>query len=244
MQQPTQSRTDEIQTSSNKKQDDKPPSSQRKGNKDIWQEDEVQEQASVIRQSHGTSGKISDTKASEDLLRQQENVAACENSNNINIENERNSASNDAVEKGEGFEQNAVSKRVEESEQNLNLQRGQEQSVTSKGEKESEENVTSKRCEETEQNIQNELKESAATEKTKKTAELSEEPEVHERPVYIQRSLPGVVAGLRETGNNLFRAGQYGDGVQKYTQAIDKLSKGRSQMIIFFAHRMEYCIQL
>lgn len=48
------------------------------------------------------------------------------------------------------------------------------------------------------------------------------------RPVYIKHPLPGPIAKLREDGNQLFREGQYGDAIQKYTEALNKLNKGRN----------------
>lgn len=48
------------------------------------------------------------------------------------------------------------------------------------------------------------------------------------RPVFIQYPLPGPIAKLREEGNKLFREGQYGDAVHKYTEALNRLEKGNN----------------
>jgi Flp pilus assembly protein TadD len=49
---------------------------------------------------------------------------------------------------------------------------------------------------------------------------------ISDKPVLIQGPLSSQVAAFRESGNNLFRKGQYGEAVQKYTSAIDKIGKG------------------
>lgn len=48
------------------------------------------------------------------------------------------------------------------------------------------------------------------------------------RPVFIQYPFPGPIAKLREEGNQLFREGQYGDAVIRYTEALNKLEKGNN----------------
>lgn len=48
------------------------------------------------------------------------------------------------------------------------------------------------------------------------------------RPVFIQYPLPGPIAKLREEGNKLFREGQYGDAVHKYTEALNRLELGNN----------------
>lgn len=47
-----------------------------------------------------------------------------------------------------------------------------------------------------------------------------------ERPKFVQGPLSSDVAALREAGNNLFRTGQFGEAIQKYTQAVQKMEKG------------------
>ncbi|KAL5007611.1 hypothetical protein ScPMuIL_016417 [Solemya velum] len=51
--------------------------------------------------------------------------------------------------------------------------------------------------------------------------------EIHLRPVYYQTALPTDVAKLREAGNSLFRSGQYDQAIQKYSEAISRLSKAK-----------------
>ncbi|XP_061185926.1 sperm-associated antigen 1-like [Saccostrea echinata] len=52
------------------------------------------------------------------------------------------------------------------------------------------------------------------------------------RPVFIQHPLPGPIAKLREEGNQLFREGQYGDAIQKYTEALKRLQKEKTDQIV------------
>lgn len=51
------------------------------------------------------------------------------------------------------------------------------------------------------------------------------------RPVFIQYPLPGLIANLREEGNQLFREGQYGEAVDKYTEALNGLEKGKRKLL-------------
>lgn len=51
---------------------------------------------------------------------------------------------------------------------------------------------------------------------------------ISNKPVLIQGPLSSQVAALRESGNNLFRRGQYGEAVQKYTSAIEKIGKEKT----------------
>ena len=46
------------------------------------------------------------------------------------------------------------------------------------------------------------------------------------KPVFIQYPLPDSIATLREAGNQLFREGQYGDAIEKYSEALTRLEKG------------------
>ncbi|XP_062574772.1 sperm-associated antigen 1-like isoform X2 [Saccostrea cucullata] len=52
------------------------------------------------------------------------------------------------------------------------------------------------------------------------------------RPVFVQHPLPGPIAKLREEGNQLFREGQYGEAIQKYTQALERLQKEKTDQIV------------
>ncbi|XP_033761832.1 sperm-associated antigen 1-like isoform X2 [Pecten maximus] len=65
---------------------------------------------------------------------------------------------------------------------------------------------------------------------TKASEEVTEK--VPERPSLVQAELPSTVAQLRESGNNLFRNGQYGDALGKYKSAIDILDKGKSDQVV------------
>ena len=56
----------------------------------------------------------------------------------------------------------------------------------------------------------------------------------HERPVLVQMPLSNAVQQLRESGNNLFRTGQYGEAIHKYTEAINRLEKGKIQLCFCF----------
>ncbi|XP_076467629.1 sperm-associated antigen 1-like [Babylonia areolata] len=56
------------------------------------------------------------------------------------------------------------------------------------------------------------------------------EPE-HARPVFVQKAFPAAEAALREKGNNLFRAGQYAEGIEVYGKVIDKLEKVADQTV-------------
>nr|KAG5689797.1 hypothetical protein BaRGS_007075 [Batillaria attramentaria] len=58
--------------------------------------------------------------------------------------------------------------------------------------------------------------------------EAVEQPS-HARPVFIQRALSSKVADLRETGNNLFRSGQYSEAIRVYSDIISKLETDRTQ---------------
>ncbi|XP_064614631.1 LOW QUALITY PROTEIN: sperm-associated antigen 1-like [Liolophura sinensis] len=52
------------------------------------------------------------------------------------------------------------------------------------------------------------------------------------RPVLIQHPLPTKAGELRELGNSLFRSGQYGDAIAKYTTAIDLIvEEGKEQTV-------------
>ncbi|OWF49446.1 sperm-associated antigen 1-like [Mizuhopecten yessoensis] len=55
---------------------------------------------------------------------------------------------------------------------------------------------------------------------------------VPERPVLVQTVLPSNVAPLRESGNTLFRCGQYGDALSKYSSAIEKLEIVKSDQAV------------
>lgn len=48
------------------------------------------------------------------------------------------------------------------------------------------------------------------------------------RPMFIWYPLPGPIANLREEGNQLFREGQYGEAIHKYTEALNKLEEGNN----------------
>ena len=43
------------------------------------------------------------------------------------------------------------------------------------------------------------------------------------KPVFIQYLLPDSIATLGEAGNQLFREGQYGDAIEKYSEALTRL---------------------
>ncbi|KAK7476480.1 hypothetical protein BaRGS_00032315 [Batillaria attramentaria] len=60
--------------------------------------------------------------------------------------------------------------------------------------------------------------------------EAVEQPS-HARPVFIQRALPSKVADLRETGNNLFRSGQYSEAIRVYSDIISKLETETGQEV-------------
>ncbi|XP_060067048.1 sperm-associated antigen 1-like [Ylistrum balloti] len=74
-----------------------------------------------------------------------------------------------------------------------------------------------------------------ASEEAVKTTDVGDEKmteKVPERQVLVQTELPSNVAQLRESGNNLFRNGQYGDALAKYNSAIDKLEKVKSDQAV------------
>lgn len=52
------------------------------------------------------------------------------------------------------------------------------------------------------------------------------------RPVFIRYPLPGPIANLREEGNQLFREGQYGEAIHKYTEALNKLEEEKSDQVV------------
>ena len=54
------------------------------------------------------------------------------------------------------------------------------------------------------------------------------------KPVFIQYPLSDSIATLREAGNQLFREGQYGDAIEKYSEALTRLEKGELLTHIFF----------
>ena len=73
--------------------------------------------------------------------------------------------------------------------------------------------------------------ESSDIEKNKKlesenSVKMETSSAISDKPVLIQGPLSSQVAAFRESGNNLFRRGQYGEAVQKYTSAIEKIGKG------------------
>jgi hypothetical protein len=84
--------------------------------------------------------------------------------------------------------------------------------------------------------VENTMVESKPGEKTEEPAtgaagtDKSAEEVAMVRPVYIQHPLPDPLAKLREEGNQLFREGQYGEAIQKYTEALNKLNKGRNSI--------------
>ncbi|XP_013074020.2 sperm-associated antigen 1-like isoform X2 [Biomphalaria glabrata] len=51
------------------------------------------------------------------------------------------------------------------------------------------------------------------------------------RPYYVQLSLPSNSRQFKESGNTLFRSGQYGDASDEYTKAILELEKDNSQQV-------------
>ena len=54
------------------------------------------------------------------------------------------------------------------------------------------------------------------------------------KPVFIQYPLSDSIATLREAGNQLFREGQYGDAIEKYSEALTRLEKGELLIYILF----------
>ena len=75
--------------------------------------------------------------------------------------------------------------------------------------------------------------ESSDIEKNKKlesenSVKMETSSAISDKPVLIQGPLSSQVAAFRESGNNLFRRGQYGEAVQKYTSAIDKIGKEKT----------------
>jgi len=46
-----------------------------------------------------------------------------------------------------------------------------------------------------------------------------------EKPVIVQKPLPGAVEKIKQVANDLFRAGQYGSAAEKYTRAISRMNQ-------------------
>lgn len=76
-----------------------------------------------------------------------------------------------------------------------------------------------------------EASEAAAQETTESTAEPCAQSHLS-RPQFVQLPLPPAVLDLKEEGNGLFRSGQYGEAVDWYSQAIDKLEKGKCMICV------------
>lgn len=72
----------------------------------------------------------------------------------------------------------------------------------------------------------------------------SESPgeEPFSRPVLIQHPLPVKAGELRELGNSLFRSGQYGDAIAKYSTAIDLISEGKCLYPSYDCHQRALCL--
>ena len=50
----------------------------------------------------------------------------------------------------------------------------------------------------------------------------------------MQHLLHDFIAMLRETGKQLFREGQYGDAIEKYSEVLTRLEKGELLTYILF----------
>lgn len=116
-----------------------------------------------------------------------------------------------------------VSHVISENEQNDKLRNQNSDVVQSEGKN------SVLEAKDNEQNEQIEkMKESSDRQSTEMVSSESVEEKDNEalrRPVFIQKKLPDNVSVLREEGNNLFRTGQYGEAVKKYSTAIDRLQK-------------------
>lgn len=140
---------------------------------------------------------------------------------------------------------------VTEEEQSEKVTSGSDQAANEKCEKvidsdvgsnqQSDERTSPGDSEVTKQSIQSSGDNKAATE-SESTANRDKDNEpsageevtekLPERPVLIQTELPPRVAQLRESGNNLFRSGQYGDALEKYKSAIEILDKEKSDQVV------------
>ena len=62
----------------------------------------------------------------------------------------------------------------------------------------------------------------------------SEEVTLAKPAFFIQYPLPDSISTLREAGNQLFREGQLGDAIEKFSEALTRLEKGELLTYILF----------
>ena len=177
--------------------------------KDIWTEEDVDKQSPVKSSEKG------DSVVRNTIDRGSKSEGAISQSSNHNSDNDRTKG---PVEKDvEGVKIGALTEEVVEQEQTN---------------KEAEENETVQSAEEDKD-----------TENSENSDDSGEDTDVAKtplkRPVFHQKPFPVNCVKLREEGNTLFKNGQYGDAISRYSKVIGTLENGRSFISVLFLQALE-----
>ena len=168
-------------------------------NKDIWTEKDVNEQIPV------KTGENGDTVVKN-------NANTCiKSASTVGQPGDHNSDKNRTKEPGEkeDVEVNKNDAKTENVVEQEQTNKGAEQNETVKSDKENEDTETSDKSDDS--------TDSGDDTGTAKTLT---------RPVFYQKPFPANCVKLREEGNTLFKNGQYGDAISRYSKIIGILENG------------------